>query len=214
MDRSSKASAAEKDKHIHGDATVGKEIREVRNARGLTISQLGEATGRSVANISRIERGETAINADSLNDIGAALNVDPRWFFPSRSGKGELERRYIVRSEARRPMSALYTRQIDELGYKDELLSSTLSGQFYITSSVYPARTSGTLTPQEGFTFEGEQHGIVIKGELDLYLGSEVIRLTKDDSFSFPSMIPHYFCNPGREDAVMIWAASPVQISW
>ncbi len=214
MDRSGKADAKDKGQHIHKDLTVGEEIREVRKARGLTIKQLSEATGRSVANISRIERGETAINADSLNDIGAALNVDPKWFFPSRNGKGELERSYIVRSGARRPMSGLYIRQIDELGFKDELLSSALSGQFYMTSSIFPAGTSGTLTPQEGFVFEGEQHGIVIQGELDLYLDSEVIRLTKGDSFSYPSTIPHHFRNPGREDAVMIWAASPVRISW
>lgn len=194
--------------------TVGAEIREVRKARGLTLEQLSELTGRSVANISRIERGETTVTIDSLNDIGTALQVNPKWFFPSRLGIGDFERSYVVRSQVRRPMSEMYVRSTNELGFSDELLSSSLTGQFYMTSTVFPPEDTGKLSLPEEYVFEGEQHGVIIQGELDLYLGDEKIRLNKRDSFSYPSTVPHRFTNPGKQDAIMIWAASPVRINW
>ena len=111
-------------------------------------------------------------------------------------------------------MSEMYVRSTDELGFSDELLSSSFAGQFYMTSTVFPPQGKSKSSSPEVYVFEGEQHGVIIQGELDLYLGGEKIRLSKGDSFSYPSDIPHRFTNPGEQDAIMIWAASPVRINW
>lgn len=196
------------------ESTVGAEIREVRKARGLTLKDLGERTGRSVAYLSRIERGDTRISVDLLTDIGRALHVDPKWFFPSRTGDGHLEHSYVVRADARRPLSGLYTRTLDELGFEDELLSSALTGQFYMTLSRFPRGAEGKPVTDEGYVFEGEQHGVVVQGQIELTLGDEVIQLKTGDSFSFPSTIPHRLRKGGEEEAMMVWATAPVRITW
>ena len=67
---------------------LGSEIREVRKARGLTLSALSAEVGCSVAYLSRIELGTARISVDMLNAIGTALNVAPAWFFPKREGEG------------------------------------------------------------------------------------------------------------------------------
>jgi hypothetical protein len=38
--------------------------------------------------------------------------------------------------------------------------------------------------------------------------------LRKGDSFSYPSMIAHRFRNRAAKEATMVWAMSPVRISW
>lgn len=119
-------------------ATVGAEIREVRKARGLTLKELSQRTGRSVAYLSRIERDDARVSVDLLTEIGDALGVDPKWFFPTRSGRSDNERRYVVRSGNRRPLSNIYTRSFEELGFEDALLSSSLTGQFYMIISRFP----------------------------------------------------------------------------
>ena len=196
------------------DLGIGDEIRAVRKARQLTLKQLSERTGRSVAYLSRIELGTARISVDLLTDIGNALNVDPKWFFPSRTGKGFLERSCIVRANARRPLSNLYTRSAEELGFSDELLSSSLAGECYMMISTFPPLKYPQDDPSKGYAFEGEQHGIIIQGCVELKLDDEIIQLKAGDSFSFSSEIPHRLRNCSYDEAVMISTMTPVRISW
>ena len=59
---------------------------------------------------------------------------------------------------------------------------------------------------------EGEQHGIVIKGQLEMTLGDEVVTLSAGDSYSFDARISHHARNRTDQEAILIWAVSPVVI--
>ena len=193
---------------------LGSEIREVRKARGFTLKELSQSVSCSAAYLSRIELGSANISADLLDEISAALTVESSWFFPTQTGQGPLEQRHIVRAEHRRSLSGMYTRSKEELGFEDELLSSSLSGQCYLILSKFPAGIGKQPEPNEGYTFEGEQHAIVLSGEVELKLADETIILREGDSFSYPSMIAHRFRNHSEDEATMVWAMSPVRISW
>jgi len=193
---------------------LGAEIREVRKARGLTLTDLSEQVACSVAYLSRIERGATKVSVELLAGISTALSVDPAWFFPKRRGTGPLERAHIVRAGDRRPLSGMYTRSTEELGFEDELLSSTLSGDCYLLLSRFAPGMGTPPSRGEGYAFEGEQHGIVTAGEIVLSLGGEDIVLKTGDSFSYPSTIPHRFRNNAITESTMVWAMAPVRISW
>lgn len=193
---------------------LGSEIREVRQARGLTLQQLSELVSCSKAYLSRIELGSANVSEGLLAEISAALSVDPDWFFPKQEGNGPLERKHVVRRENRRALSAMYTRSTEELGFEDELLSSTLSGQCYMILSRFRPGAGEPPEPLEGYSFEGEQHAIVLSGEVELRLGDEMISLRAGDSFSYPSMIAHRFRNRTEKEATMVWAMSPIRITW
>ena len=193
---------------------LGSEIREVRKARGLTLNALSARVSCSAAYLSRIERGTARASQTLLREIGSALHVDPDWFFPVQAGEGPLERRHVVRAKNRRPLSNMYTRSAEELGFEDELLSSSLSGQCYLILSRFPPGPGTPPKTLEGYSFEGEQHAIVLSGEVELRLGEEIIVLRAGDSFSYPSMIAHRFRNRTSEEAVMVWAMAPVRITW
>ncbi len=193
---------------------LGLEIRELRSARGLTLKEICAQISCSVAYLSRIELGAARISDALLAEISNVLAVDPTWFFPSQKSDNPVERAHIVRSNERRSLSEMYTRSQDELGFEDHLLSSTLSGDCYLLMSKFPPRVGAPPKQAEGYVFEGEQHGIVTKGEILLILDEERIVLKKGDSFSYPSTLPHRFFNNSDKEAEMIWAMSPVRISW
>ncbi len=195
-------------------ARLGAEIREVRKARGLTLKGLSAEVSCSTAYLSRIELGSARVSDSLLQEIGQALQVDPTWFKPIQSGSGPLEQQHVVRAANRRQLSDMYSRSEAELGFRDELLSSTLSGQCYLIMSRFAPSKGAPPEPLEGYVFEGEQHAIVISGEVELRLGDELIVLKAGDSFSYPSMIAHRFRNRTDQEATMVWAMSPVRISW
>lgn len=149
-----------------------------------------------------------------LHEIGKALQVEPAWFVPVQSGDGPLEHHHIVRAENRRQLSDMYTRSEAEMGFRDELLSSTLSGQCYLILSRFAPNKGAPPEPLEGYVFEGEHHAIVITREVELHLGDQVIVLRAGGSFSYPSIIAHRFRNRTDQEATMVWAMSPGRISW
>ncbi len=194
---------------------LGSEIREVRKARGFTLYALSNLVSCSVAYLSRIERGTAKVSDELLTEISAALMVDPHWFFPTQQGSGQLERQHVVRSNNRRALSEMYTRSEDELGFSDQLLSSTLSGSCYMILSRFPPGRGQPPELSEGYSFDGEQHALILSGTVEVALGEELITLNEGDSFSYPSVISHRFRNASLEhEAVMVWAMSPVRITW
>jgi len=193
---------------------LGREIREVRKARGVTLATLSETVGCSLAYLSRIERGTARISVALLNAVGTALDGDPAWFFPERGTGGPVEQAHIVRAEARRPLGGLYARAAEELGFEDDLLSSTLSGGCALLLSRFAPGRGQSSDEAEGHVFEGEQHGLVLTGEIALSLGDEKIVLRAGDSFSYPSTIPHRFRNNIDTESTMVRAMTPVRLSW
>jgi transcriptional regulator with XRE-family HTH domain len=54
---------------------IAQRLRELRDARGLTLAGLAERSGVSKSNISLIERGESSATATVLDKLSAALGV-------------------------------------------------------------------------------------------------------------------------------------------
>ena len=63
---------------LPGDALLsrelGRQIHAIRTARGLTMKQITDLSGVSWPTLSRLERGQRAVNIDCLGEILRALN--------------------------------------------------------------------------------------------------------------------------------------------
>ncbi|GGH18279.1 transcriptional regulator, XRE family with cupin sensor [Cribrihabitans marinus] len=193
-----------------GVATFGAEVRELRKARQMTLANLAEASGVSISHLSAIERGTVNPTLGKITRIAEALGVPEEWFFSFRPGSGALERRYVVRSGHRRNLNLLYGETVEEAGYSDALLSSSIGGGFHMGLSDYPPYSEAVM--DELYSREGEQHGFVLEGELVLRLEDEEITVRAGDSFSFPGEVLHSTRNKSAHPARLIWANSPVII--
>jgi DNA-binding NtrC family response regulator len=62
-----------KEDELH--ATIGRSIRDLRKARGLTLKQMSRRTNLSVSLLSQIERAESSASVSSLFKVATALDV-------------------------------------------------------------------------------------------------------------------------------------------
>jgi len=176
---------------------LGQDIRNMRKSRGMTLSELALKISRSVGFISQLERGISSPSIDDLRAIAHALEVPVSWFF-AHENINESERGVIVRSNARR---ALGTR---ESGIVEELLSPDLGGSFEIFRSVFESGAS----IDTDILRETEEAGVLISGELHMWIGGVLYHLMAGDSFRFEHK-PYRWQNRGDAPAIVIWVVSP-----
>lgn len=188
----------------------GAEVRQLRKARQMTLAELAQESGVSVSHLSAIERGTVNASLGKVSRLAHALAVPEEWFFNHRPGSGPMERSYVVREKQRRNLSLLYDEPAKRSGYSDQLLSSSIGGDFYMGVSDYSPHSDAIVTPM--FTRAGEMHGLVLDGTFELTLEDEVITLQAGDSFSFPGKLVHNARNTSDKPARLLWVNSPVII--
>lgn len=182
-----------------GEHSVGREIRTLRKAKGLTLAALSERTGLSLGYLSQVERGASMPSVKAFNDIATALGVTIGWFFEGAATAPAEERDHIVRGDRRRVLRY-------EAGIVDSLLTPDLSGTLQLLHCIFPPHTnSGGTCYRE----DGEEAGLVLAGQFELWLGERRHLLREGDSFRFPSSVPHRYGNPGDTETVVIWVVTP-----
>lgn len=177
---------------------LGPEIRNLRKARRLTLAAVATASGLSVGYLSLLERDRATPSINALHAISRALGVTISWFF--EAGETPATERDIVVRRARR-------RRLDfSPGISDELLSPSLAGTLELLASRFqPGAASG----DSPYSHTGEEAGVVLRGQLELWVDGKTFLLVAGDSFGFPSTLPHRYRNPGSEEAEVIWAITP-----
>jgi transcriptional regulator with XRE-family HTH domain len=177
---------------------LGREIRGLRKARSLTLAAVAQASDLSVGYLSLLERDLATPSINALHAISRALGVTISWFFEA-GRTPEPERDLVVRRARRRRLDF-------SAGISDELLSPSLTGTLELLSSRFqPGASSG----ETAYTHTGEEAGVVVRGELELWVDGKVFLLAAGDSFGFSSTLPHRYRNPGAEEAEVIWAITP-----
>jgi transcriptional regulator with XRE-family HTH domain len=177
---------------------LGREIRGLRKARGHTLTVLAKESGLSSGYLSLVERDLATPSISALHAISQALGVTISWFFTAGETPAS-EREYVVRRARRRRLH--YSN-----GVIDELLSPSLAGSLEVLSCWFaPGASSGEVP----YTHDGEEGGVVILGQLELWVGGKFFVLEAGDSFGFSSMLPHRYRNPGPGKTEVIWAITP-----
>jgi transcriptional regulator with XRE-family HTH domain len=178
---------------------IGPRIRELRRARNLTLNALSENAGLSVSFLSMIERGISTPSIKALHDIANALSINISWFFPDNDPPDSAEAAIVVRRDKRRALRF-------DSGIRDELLCPGLAGQLELLSSTF---APGSASGDADYDHAGEEAGVIIRGQLDLWIDGDLYRLHAGDSFHFKSTRPHRYSNPGPTETEVIWAITP-----
>jgi transcriptional regulator with XRE-family HTH domain len=64
----------------------GRRLRLLRIERDLTQEEVGKAAGMNRTFIGKLERGQTGMNVDRLDDLAQALGLTPRDLIPRDDG--------------------------------------------------------------------------------------------------------------------------------
>jgi mannose-6-phosphate isomerase-like protein (cupin superfamily) len=67
----------------------------------------------------------------------------------------------------------------------------------------------GSDTGKDMLSHEGEEGGVIIKGQIELTVADEVRVLGPGDAYYFESKSPHRFRNVGKTEAILVSANTP-----
>ena len=176
---------------------LGADLRALRKARNLTLTELAFKVGRSVGWLSQIERDLTEPTIADLRRLADALEQPVSLFFGAPDAPAD-ERGYVVRANARRSLGT------SDEGLVEQLLSPDLGGSFEIVRSVF-APSAELSEPAIRPT---EEAGYIVSGSLDLWIGERQFHLSAGDSFRFTEEA-YRWRNPGSQLCIAIWVIAP-----
>ncbi|WP_420625699.1 helix-turn-helix domain-containing protein [Candidatus Poriferisodalis sp.] len=179
---------------------VGRNLAELRSARGLTLQGLANLTGYTVSYLSQIERGESVPSLSGLASVAAALGVEMRALFKEASGPR------LHLSRASEPL-ALRTGLSDS---GDPAHHYTVLGA-HGNEGAYTALIH-ELPPSEPplrYRHFGERFALVLTGSVRLTLGGESHELGIGDCIHYGSHEEHTFEVTSESDATVLWIVSP-----
>jgi transcriptional regulator with XRE-family HTH domain len=179
---------------------IGLKIRELRMHQGKKLKELSQKVGVTASFLSQVEREVAVPSISSLKKISNALGVSIASFFNDQTEKtvGN-DFSPVVKRDKRKTLHPCP-------GVTYHLLSKNLQGKIEFLLATYEV---GASTGSEPYTHRGEECALVLKGKLEVQIGSFVYVLKKDDSISFSCEIPHRVRNVGKIPAVSIWCITP-----
>lgn len=178
-------------------ADIGRDIRAIRQSKGMTLTEMAERLGRSIGFLSQVERGISALSTEELRDVAQLFDVPLSWFLVL-SDVSEPERGLITRSGLRRKSGDT------EGGLSEELLSPDLSGSYEVIRSVF-APSAKLKKPHLRMT---EETAYIVSGQLDVRIGERHFTVRAGDSFRFKEE-EFSWENTSDAPAVAIWVVSP-----
>lgn len=174
--------------------SVGKNLRAVRKAQGLTLAQLAGKAGLSASYLSQVERGVTMPSLSRLTSIAQILDVEVRTFFEEDTTSP-----CVVRADQGRKLAGAD-------GISVELLSAHRFGKNIQPYCLVFRPGAGR---EHTSVYPGEECGFVLKGELTVTVGEETFVLAAGDSIHYDRNQPHSWHNNGAKECVVIWSVSP-----
>lgn len=178
---------------------VGKQLRAVRTAFGLSQRELAKRAGVTNGMISLIEQNRVSPSVGSLQKILSAFPMTMAEFFTRdmegqetvvfRAGElpdvgtGDISYRLVAASRRDRKMSILW-------------------------ETYDPATDTG----EDLLTHSGEEGGVVVEGELEITVAGKTWVLGPGDAYYFDSRLPHRFRNTGKVAARIVSANTPPTI--
>jgi len=172
---------------------IADKIHEIRKNKGLTLAQVGDATGLSKGLLSRIENNQVSPPIATLSKIARGLEVPIGIFFEEdeTDHKG-----YTVTYKNERKQ---VIRRGTKIGFIYYSLSS-LKTRHLIEPFIIRYPIIGK-EPIKLFDHFGEEFLFVLKGKMDLVYGKEKIRLKAGDAIHFDPSTPHRGQNVGKEES-------------
>ncbi len=184
---------------------IAAHVRELRAARALSLDALAEKSGVSRSMISLIERGESSPTAVVLERLATGLGVTMAAMFEaaagSRAASGPVARR-ADQPEWRDPASGYLRRNISPPGAPQPM---------QIVEVHFPA--GARVAFETGARDVRVQQQVwVLKGVIDITLGTKRHRLSEGDCLALELDRPTMFHNPTRKTtryAVVIASEAP-----
>jgi len=164
---------------------IGERLRELREARNISMRTLATKSGLSANALSMIERGKASPSVSTLYKLADALGISITTFFGSDT---ERKQAVFLKADERAHMS--FTRGVFE-GLGGEQFIGRVE-PFMLT-----LENSANSGPQS-MTHTGHEFVFCLRGELEYQVERQIYQLSPGDSLLFAAHLKHRWKNPGK----------------
>ena len=185
------AKAATRRQPAAADIPLGALVRDLRKRMGVTLTELAEATGRSVGFVSQIERGLSQPTVLDMNLIAERLGVPSGYFYLAEPPSHD----WVTRPGARRTLHYAD-------GFVDHLVSPSMAGRLCVLES---RLAPGADTGERALVDHEEQAMYVLEGEVTVWWNGKPCTLKPGDACQLPSGAPTRYANRTRRVARVLW---------
>lgn len=177
-----------------GPVRVGAKLRATRQAQGLTIGQLADATSLTKGFISRVERDETSPSVATLVTMCQVLSLPIGSLFDGAETElVKLEGAPLINMGGRGAIERMVTPRGQ-------------SAVQVLRSSLQPGADGG----EELYTVNCEVEVVhLISGDLQVRFSDKTVTLAAGDTLTFPGSEPHSWSNRGDVTAEVLWTLVP-----
>lgn len=182
------------------DLWLGEQLRQRRKALNRPLQQVAAACGISLSLLSQIERGLRSISLRTLSALAAELDIPVEALIRNSQHSVETDEAHGMLVRAGR-----HTRiDLGDKGiHKENLTPPAASGGVEMYRAIIQP---GGSTGHELFcTHPSEQVGYVVEGQLELFLGDQLLMLSAGDSFCYDGSTPRRWRNPGGTPTTVLW---------
>ena len=177
--------------HDAVSVNIGERLRELREARNISMRALATKSGLSANALSMIERGKVSPSVSTLYKLADALGVSITAFFGS-----ETDRKQVVFLKADERTRVSFTRGVFE-GLGGEQFVGRVE-PFLLTLE------NGANSGPHSMTHTGHEFVFCLRGELEYQVERQIYELAAGDSLLFAAHLKHRWKNPGRTVATAL----------
>jgi transcriptional regulator with XRE-family HTH domain len=177
--------------HDAVSVNIGERLRELREARNISMRALATKSGLSANALSMIERGKVSPSVSTLYKLADALGVSITAFFGS-----ETDRKQVVFLKADERTRVSFTRGVFE-GLGGEQFVGRVE-PFLLTLE------SSANSGPHSMTHTGHEFVFCLRGELEYQVERQIYQLAAGDSLLFAAHLKHRWKNPGRTVATAL----------
>ncbi|MCW8329275.1 XRE family transcriptional regulator [Photobacterium sp. SDRW27] len=194
-----KEQGSDKDEKIE-PLKLGKRLKEIRMAHGLTLEEASKRTGLARSTLSKIENEQISPTFQAMQKLAGGLEIDiPQLFAPPKQIKAS-GRRDITRKDDGKPHPTTT--------YEHELLATQLTKK-----KMMPFKSRVRARQFEDYSdwirHDGEEFLLVLSGEITFYSEFyEPVNLSDGDSVYYDATMGHMLVSVSDEDAHILWVTA------
>jgi transcriptional regulator with XRE-family HTH domain len=179
---------------------VGRNLRDLRAERELSIRSLAELSGLNVNTLSMIENGKSSPSVSTLQQLASALTVPITDFFETDIIKNNVS----YQKAGQRLQAAFAHGTLADLG-----AGLTLHGGQPLLVTLEPKANSGP-TP---IVHTGHEFVFCLEGRLSYTIEDQIYILNPGDSLLFEAHLPHLWQNVGESTSQSLLIMCPADES-
>jgi transcriptional regulator with XRE-family HTH domain len=177
---------------------LGKKLRRMRQARGLTAVELAKRSRVTTGFISQLEHSQTVPSLQTLQRIAAVLGVSLTYFLLEENLQPQVVRKRDRRILQRGPDGASFA-----------LLSPLPSQHLELALCELPC---GAVSWSTARSHAGQQCHLLLQGTVRADYGDHTYRLEEGDSILWEGTLPYRLENIGTNEARLLIATAPASL--